>query len=134
MNNIKIKDNNYCTICGAAFTADGIMAGYGVNNAGYKICYNCCGDIDKKNLSDLQPGDKIYLYLTSKRKELSCGIETTYYVTNWPGTLKINCYVKEGYHNIARVQRSIWFSFNGKNYFGKQYGDNQEVCTVKRIK
>ena len=122
MNNIKIKDNNYCAICGAAFIANGIATGYGVNNAGYKICYNCCGDIDKKNLSDLQPGDKMYLYL--------CGN----YVTNWPGTLKINCYVKEGYHNIARVQRSIWFSFNGKNYFGKQYGNFQDICTVKRIK
>lgn len=134
MNNIKIKNNNFCAICGKTFIPNGISTGYGVNKDGYKICYNCCGDIDKKQLSDLQPGDKMYLYLTSEKKELSYGIETKHFVTNWPGTLKINCYVKEGYHNIARVQRSIWFSFNGKNYFGKQYGNYSEVCTVKRIK
>jgi len=55
-------------------------------------------------------------------------------VTNWPRTLKFKAYIREGKHNIARIQRSVYFKFEGKQWYGKQYGDFSELCYCKQLK
>lgn len=56
-------------------------------------------------------------------------------VTNWSGSWKARAYITSGRHNIARVQRSVHFTGpDGKRWAGRQYGDNGQNFTAKRLK
>lgn len=101
--------------------------GYGKNDAGQKICFACCGVNDRRDLLALPIGGKTWLYLSYN--------DGKYYVSNWPGTLKIPVrYMREGRHNIARKRYDVWFSLDGLQFHGVQYGDNTQVLHIKRIK
>jgi hypothetical protein len=53
----------------------------------------------------------------------------------WPGTLKIRCGVRTGRHNIAGKRYDVWFvGPDGKNWHGVTYGDNTQICRVRRLK
>jgi hypothetical protein len=124
-----------CFRCNSEFVASGCGTGYGIDKNGHKICYNCCGELDKQELDRLEIGEKgVVFYLTSKTKDLGWGKSTTYEVTNWPGTMRFNVACKEGRHNIARVRRDVWFSYNKKMFHGVQYGNDSELCYIKRVK
>ncbi|MBU1235039.1 MAG: hypothetical protein KKC77_19300 [Proteobacteria bacterium] len=111
-----------CIVCKSEFVATGISTGYGLDNHGHKICFNCCGLLDSRNLSRMPKKDKYLLYFN--------GIE----VTNWPGSLKIKPYcVNHGKHNIARTMTTVWFKFYGMRFIGKNYGDNSQILHVKKI-
>lgn len=87
-----------------------------------KVCFACCGEDDRKAL---ETQDRITLYLV-KRKD-------RYFVVNWPGTLEIPVYVREGRHNIGRTRFDTWFSVAGKHWHGVNIGDN-DILRCKRVK
>lgn len=114
-----------CTVCGLHKTHDDdFTTGYGRDNDDNIVCFDCCGKQDAKELKELQPNQKFYLYLNTKEKTLS----------NWPGTLKINVnHIRVGNHNIARHRYDTWFTFEGNSYHAVQYGDNTQIAHVRKI-
>lgn len=67
---------------------------------------------------------KITLYLSNGDK-----------VTNWPGSLRIRAYrVKHGKHNIARTRTDAWFTFEGANWHGVNYGKDSQILHCRRTK
>jgi hypothetical protein len=111
-----------CADCGEVkpFKIQG-GTGYGRlnDNPEAMVCYACCG---KREMATMRATGKATLYLFQN------------HVTNWPGTLKIPCTVRTGRHNIARVRRDVWFSFEGARWHGVQYGDNSQICKCRRLK
>ena len=120
-----MKHEFTCTVCGQHKTHENdISTGYGVDKDGNKVCFDCCGLQDAKELGELPLKGKTYMYLDTKQKTLS----------NWPGTFKINLHhIREGRHNIARKRYDTWFNYNGNSYHAVQYGDNTQVAHIKRI-
>lgn len=111
-----------CSVCGKEIQQDGIFSGYGILN-GEKVCYQCCGELDKKALDNLNFGDKIILYFNGKQ------------ITNFPATLKITpTRVETKNHNLSGTVNYVWFKFHNKNFLGRQYGKNSELCYIKRLK
>ena len=100
--------------------------GYATNDKGEKICYQCCGELDRQYMID---NGAISLYLTIDKKYPSRGK-----VTNWPGTLSLPVGIKVGRHNIAGVRYDCWFTFNGHVWHGVTYGDNTQICHCKQTK
>lgn len=100
--------------------------GYGISHDRQFICFACCGVNDAR---DLEERGKGYLYLSSDSGQ-------NYRLSNWPGSLTISLHgsPKRGYHNLARYRYDVWFKWRGFDWHGVQYGDNTQVCHVKRIK
>lgn len=124
-----------CHDCGKVIEKpDKFFTGYGIDKDGNKVCYECCGKRDRKELFEAKPGDKFIMYLTEE-KDATTGA-TIYYVTNWPGSLKIRLWAKpqKGRHNIARTRYDVYFQQNYKNFHGVQYGDNTQILHVKCTK
>ena len=124
---MKTEEINICSICGKEITREenSISTGYATNKDGEKICYQCCGELDKKELSET---GVLHGYLSKD--------EAGYYFGNWPGTLKIRVYgVRKSWHNFAGKdgRRDFWLQFNGGNYHVLNIGDN-ECAKVKRCK
>ena len=116
-----------CSKCGKTIVSDGIAAGYGIDRDGNKICYDCCAEMDKADLDNLAVGEKTVFYLTHQ--------DGKYEIVNWPGSLRIPCsFARVGRHNIAGTRTDVDFSFNGKKFHGTQYGDNSEICYIRRVK
>lgn len=116
-----------CSKCGQPCISDGFGTGYGQNKEGVKTCYKCIGEIDLNELKTCEIGHKLWLYL-SKR-------ESGWEISNWPGSLKLKpFYTRTGHHNIARTRIDVWFSVEGKQFWGVRYGHNTEICHIKRIK
>lgn len=117
-----------CSRCGKEIVApNDFTTGYGKDKDGNIFCFQCCGDMDAEQLASLKPGEKMMLYLTHNHGMDGC-------VSNWPGTLKIKCHARTGRHNFAGVRYDVWFTFAGHDYHGVTYGDNTQICHVKRIK
>lgn len=109
--------------CGHAIGAhDPVTSGYGTEpNTGRRLCFKCCGLKDEEAM---RKTGRITLYLS--------GQPGFYKLTNWPGTLKIAPYrVRKGRHNIAGSRYDVWFSFNGQEWHGVQYGENTQLCHCK---
>lgn len=94
--------------------------GYGYNHSNDKICYACCGELDKKEM--VEKG-KTTLYLTDKA------------ITNWPNSLSFPIsYRKTGRHNFAGKRYDVWFTGpDKKNWHGVTFGDNTQICHCKRV-
>ena len=108
-----------CSVCGKEYE----KMGCGIRPNGDRVCFPCCGDLDRKALMDLKNGEKMYLYLSNEK------------VTNWPGSLVINpTRIKKGRHNIAGTRHDVWFELNGKHFHGVQYGDFSEICHITTIR
>ena len=130
-----------CDQCGETKTYKGISTGYATDRDGKKICFSCCGENDKKELMNMKVGDKTIMYLINDAikptSELGTAFAThrPWRVSNWPGTLKIRCSTpRKGRHNIAGSRYDIWFDYMGMEFHGVQYGENTQVCHIKRIK
>lgn len=118
----------YCSKCGKECKLGGIAAGYGViPETDEKVCYSCCGKLDKQQLLKAKPGDKFWFYLAGN-------MQTGYYVSNWPGSFKIRVYPRKGHHNIAGVRYDFWFTFGNNAFHGVQYGDNTQVAYIRCLK
>lgn len=90
-----------------------------------KLCYACCGEHDKKMLTQ---ESRYTLYLSG-------GFKEGFTVSNWPGTLTIKpTYVRRGRHNIAKSRYDVWFTFKGANWHGVQYGENTQLLHCKKLK
>jgi hypothetical protein len=90
---------------------------YGFDDSGKKICYACCGEVDKEWMRE---NGRITLYLTIAEKKR---FKT---VSNWPGTLLIPVESSsEGNHNIAGRRMDVWFLFEGTVWWGVNIGDSQ---------
>ena len=117
-----------CSVCGKECVPDGISTGYGVNGKGEKVCFECCAKEDEKQLMSLEVGQKMCLYLTME-KDSRRG-----FVTNWPGTLKIPVVFWVGSHNFAGKRYDCQFRHGGHEFHATRYGDNSEICHVRRTK
>lgn len=75
--------------------------------------------------------DRITLYLTR---------DTTkpypdYTVSNWPGSLRIPVrHVSIGRHNMAGKRYTAYFTHEGREWVGVQYGDNTQVLHCRKLK
>lgn len=122
-----------CAICAKAIPAPAagdISTGYGLDAAGDKVCFTCCGMIDK---AEMILTGRATLYLTYDR-ELTSGRQVRVHnaaVTNWPGTMKIRAAIRSGRHNIAGRRYDVWFTFAGRQWHGVNYGENSQVCHCK---
>ena len=121
--------------------------GYGYDAKDRPVCYECCGENDRK---DMISTGKAVLYLTcepASKMRLSgqpytiatlnqgIGRSTKGTVSNWPGTMKFDCYTTVGHHNIARHRYDCWFTGpDGKRWHGVTYGDNTQICRCRRLK
>ena len=116
-----------CGICKTSQTYHSTVGGtgYAINHlTGQKVCYDCCAEQDRKFMRDHK---KITLYLTRE------GFYSK--ITNWPGTLKLDCTgCRTGRHNIAGTRYDVWFVFEGYYWHGVQYGENTQLCHCKQTK
>jgi len=119
-----------CFRCGKEIVsvAGSGATGYGVDRENNKICYQCCGEIDGEELASLKPGEKMILYLSS------CGEEGMWYICNWPGSFKIRVFPDKGKHNLAGCRYDVRFKYKEHEYHGIKYGDNTDICHVRRLK
>lgn len=100
--------------------------GYGIDRAGNKVCYACCG---KRDSADMSATGRAVLYLTEE------GTEGTV-VSNWPGTLKFRVRHKRvGSHNLAGRRVDVWFAdSDGREWHGVNYGHNSQLCHCRRLR
>ena len=123
-----MKEHHFvCVDCGKEkIHVDSFTTGYGVDPAGNKVCYACCGKCD---LADMSATGRAVLYLTED------GPEGTF-VSNWPGTLKIRVkFLRKGFHNIAGSRTDVWFTdSDGRQWHGVNYGHNSQLCHCRRLR
>ena len=84
-------------------------------------------------------GDKTMLYLVKNTEFVArtCGVQqhNEFWLSNWPGTLKIPIYgIHVGHHNWELNRYDMWFKFGGLEFWGLKIGDDHDCVTVKRIK
>ncbi len=102
--------------------------GYGVDPVtGARSCYDCCSAKERESL--IREGKGV-LYLVASKTRLG-----GYEVTDWPGTLRFPVTARwQGRHNIARTVDYVRFKGpDGKDWSGRQYGDNSQICHVRRL-
>src|SRR6267154_1274008 len=108
-----------CHQCGQEKThVSDSTTGYALDKEENKICFDCCGINDTKELKELPIGKRLHLYLNTQTKE----------ITNWPGSLRIMVSSiktsKAKVHNLYIINRyDSWFIFHGNRYHAVQYGD-----------
>lgn len=123
-------DKNFiCSQCHKVVTSGtGISAGYARDDHGNKICYQCCGEIDKKYMME---NDSITLYLNVTKQD---GRYFEGEVINWPGTIKAKVGGRIGRHNFARIRYDAYFAFDNAVWHGVTYGNNTQICHCKKTK
>lgn len=108
--------------------------GYAENReTGKKTCYECMGAIDAAEMINAIPGTRFVHYLTidSKLQGLTPFCAT---VSNWPGSMKLTARLRVGNHNIAGKRFDIWFQLGGQQFHGTTYGENTQICHIKKLK
>lgn len=123
--------------CGHQATPIGYTPGYALDLSGKRICYDCCGVRDKEEM--LFTGKAVLYYTDFNLGENpSLGNDSRVHgeVTNWCSTLhiKVYCRPKIGRHNFAGVRYDIWFGFAGSDWHGVVYGNETQLCHIRRIK
>jgi hypothetical protein len=123
------QEPGVCADCGKPFPIQRETCGTGCGiYEGKKVCYACCAVRDRKALMGLKGREQYHLYLTRKG-------DGKFYVSNWPGTLKIAVdYAVEGRHNFAGCRTDVGFTLDGKKFYGTQYGNMSEICHVRAKK
>jgi|CXWK01.1.fsa_nt_gi hypothetical protein len=113
-----------CFQCGQNKTHESpVSTGYGRDKNDNKICFDCCGINDAKELTEMPIGAKTVQYWDGKN------------IINWPSSLKITpYYTTKGRHNMARTREDIYFRFNGFNFHATQYGNNSQIAHIRKTK
>lgn len=107
--------------------------GYGTTKTEEYICFDCCGLNDARDLAALPVGGKTCLYLTSPTGRPNDSVKGT--LGNWCGTFKIDgLWLSVGSHNIAGVRYDGRFMYKGSTYSATQYGNNTQICHIRRLK
>lgn len=132
-----------CSVCGAHrdlnTSGEGCGTGYGRTAADAFVCYPCGAEQTRE---DLIAKGKGTLYLTLPRREdrrryragdvLAPGIAS---LTDWTGKLSTPAlWCTVGDHNIARVRYDVRFRLAGEDWHGVTYGDDTQICHVRRLK
>lgn len=114
-----------CSQCNEHKTYESdFTTGYGTDKDGNKVCYECCAKNDIEQLGNLKKGEKVCHYLDTTKKK----------ITNWPGSMVLPVsYIRTGRHNIAGKRYDTWFTLGQFNYHAVQYGDNTQICHIKKI-
>lgn len=134
-----------CADCGTVAelgAASGCGTGYGYATDApdaRPICYACCGAHEKARLIETGRG---CLYLTCDaptprpRPRVGSFDYAPYRLTDWPGTLTFKASgARIGAHNMAGRRYDVWFTGpDGKQWHGVTYGDNTQICHVRRLK
>ena len=119
-----MKNTFHCSVCDLdKVHEDEISTGYGTDNTGAKVCFECCGKQDKEKLLTLKTREKIVLYWANDR------------VTNWPGTLNIKpsrIYKSKTNWNLNRTD--FWFNLEGKSFHGYHIGHNSQIAHIYKTK
>jgi hypothetical protein len=102
--------------------------GYGTDRAGNKICYPCCA---KHDIEDMVKEGKYTLYLSRVEDGL-------WYVTNWPGSLKLRVtYLNEshtaGFGNGMSRRDVRFIGPDAKLWYGRNQG-NSQLVRCRRMK
>jgi hypothetical protein len=128
-----MSNQESCSICQKTIVMSetSIGTGYGINQAGEKVCYSCCAEQDKQFMRE---HGKIVLYLDKTTQLRGHDKVISFEVINWPGSLKFKASGKSGRHNLARSRTDVWFKFEGQNWHGVQYGKNSYLCYCKQLK
>ncbi len=121
-----MKHEFTCNVCKLtkSHTSDS-TTGYGVDKDNNKVCFQCCGDQDKKDM--IKHGNAM-LYMTKK--------DGKYIITNWLNTLKFECpvYWANG-HNWGLTRHNVRFKGpDNKIWYGVTFGDNTQIAHCKRTK
>lgn len=103
----------------------GVSCGYAIDSASENfVCFDCAADRDR---ADMKATGRATLYLSR--------VDGAWRVSNWPGTLALHPrHVRKGRHNFARVRHDVWFSFEGEEWHGVNYGDFSQILHCKRLK
>jgi hypothetical protein len=103
------------------------------------LCYECCG---RNDLREMISFGEATLYLTMPGADVDMGVREgkdlrTGTLTNWPGTLSFTLQsgcMQTRRHNMAGKAYHVWFKGpDGADWHGVQYGDNTQLCHVKRL-
>lgn len=106
-----------CSVCGKQIQSDGMGTGYGEDKSGNIVCYACCAEQDKAYLRDHGILDG---YLSSNE------------FINWPGSFRIPVLAsKKSRNNFGAVRIDFWLKWEGRNYYGRQVGNNSECAFIK---
>ena len=102
--------------------------GYGTNQDGNPVCYECCGVVDREAMLRDGHSKTLPLYLTSK--------DGRRFVGNWCGTLQFPVrHYQSGRHNIAGTREDVWFIGPDHHvWHGVQYGQWTQIVHCKRTK
>jgi hypothetical protein len=103
-----------------------IGTGYGIHENGHKVCYQCCGDIDRDDMIKAKVGERFSMYLCREN-----GLNV---VQNWCGTLKRNCHISISRHNWGLKRYDAWFKVNGECFWGYNIGENTQILHVRKVK
>lgn len=97
--------------------------GYATTDGGL-LCYQCCAIGDALTMAAT---GKVVLYFTRTKNGDNS-------ISNWSGTLKfLPGAVRVGRHNMARVQRTVYFGAFGELWSGRVVGDNSELMRCRRL-
>lgn len=121
-----------CGVCGRSITPAANSSGHGIDGNGAAVCYACCAELDKAQMRET---GKAILYLTMLQYGDRTFPPRASFVSNWPGSLRIDCTsITRGRHNIAGVRYDVWFVFEGYYWHGITYGDNTQLCHCRKTK
>lgn len=131
-----------CSVCGQhCKKTSPFGTGYALDDAGARICYACCNVRDRAYMVEHGKHSGLYLVANPNYRAPSVGMCGTggapYYVTNWPGTLRLPVYgVRYSFHNLAgrNGRRDFWFHGpDGFVWHGVNIGDN-DLARCRRTK
>lgn len=122
-------DTFKCSICKETkpININNVGTGYAIYKDN-KVCYECCGKLDLESMKETKPGDRLHFYLNTEKYPRV--------VSNWPGSLKINCYASsERKHNIARTGEDVWFGNDEiGHWWGVRYGEQTDIVHCTKLK
>jgi hypothetical protein len=141
---IAIKENRFtCHNChGIKPIQTNGGTGYGIDQHGNKICYDCCAILDREQM--ILHG-RVTLYLVKlyynevtrqwENEPSGKNSASSFFVTNWPGTLSFKChYTRIGRHNIAGERIDVWFSDKSVGtWHGIHYGRSSDIVYCRRL-
>jgi hypothetical protein len=103
-----------------------LSKGSGTGTDGVQYCYACCG---RRDLESMKRTGRICLYLVESDKSTRRAR-----ITNWPGSIEFFGRFRLGRHNIAGTRRDVWFSVDGDQWHGIQYGEHSQLLHCKKLK
>ncbi len=93
-------------------------------------CYQCCANSERARLIETGRG---MLYLLNESGSVAGPRD--WHLGDWAGKLQFPVTsIRKGAHNMARTRYDVTFiGPDGKPWRGTQYGENTQICHVRRI-